>query len=260
MFFYVRQTPARLLIGLCGLALSGLVYAIPGPVVTVDCSGSSCSVSNNGWLVESNSGEHDLVNFSYNGIDHLWEEEFHLGFGTSIPSDGNRADQDISDLLTLSLATENEGTDTIETVFIGSGLTATVTRQLTAASANGATLMETIELADTSAGDAGPVNLWLIEYTDWDLNDNEFNDTASYNPANTTFTQTSGATTSTIRALTAPGYYDIAQGTGEDPLLYDNIVAGHLGNHQGPLGPADVKHAFQYNLTYSPWSIGNTPV
>ncbi len=219
--------------------------------VPVDCTNSACLVTHNGWTIESDASEQDLVRFEFGGVNHVHEEEFHLGFGTGIPNgDG---DQDISVTLGKQSATSDSDARTIVSVFgDGDCIVATVTRSLTGA-ASSALLEESIALQNTCTGGA-PVPMWVIEWTDWNLNGTGNNDVGSYNGALTTFAQTSGAVTATIKSLQSPTSFDITPnlGNSETTILDNRPSGGLLAGNASQVGPADLESAFHFNVSLAP--------
>jgi len=212
----------------------------------VDCTNVACVVSDNGWTIEADASEKDLLRFEFGGVNHVSEEEFHLGFGTGIPTgDG---DQDISSTLSKQSATFDPVTKSIVSIFSEQCVTATVTRKLTGA-ASSALLEESIALENTCTG-GGPIALWVIEWTDWNLNGSGSNDVGSYGSVNM-FTQSDGIVTATIQSLQAPTSFDITPtlGNSETTILDNRPSGGLLAGNAGPVGPADLESAFHFNVS-----------
>jgi hypothetical protein len=224
------------------LSLSGVLSAAP-----VDCEFSTCSVSSGSTVLtqDDDFNEHHLREFSVNGTNHLHREEFHMDFGSAFP--GNDGDQHLNDMFELAGASQDDATDTMVQYWVNANnnLALEITQQIISANADSATILETITY--TYSGTES-VDFWFVEYTDWDLFDEEEGQVAELTSP-TTFTQTfpGRGVSASVTASEAPDYFGIAGGEGQYALM--DIGLAHLSGESGPIGPDDVRHGFEYIVT-----------
>jgi len=223
----------------------------PAIATPVDCLGANCIVSDTGTGTSiryhaDNSGsfiDPELRDFKYKGVDHMYEQELEILFRDSSgnPLGSQPVDLDSKNIF-LTSATADDSSNTIELLFEGSGLLIQQTLSLPGGTA--ARIDQSIRVTNTSFTTQ---RLSLFFYTDWDLNGIAGNDFSSYDPATHTFTQTDGSTSTYVRSLTTPDYFDSTLGSGETPIIGSGF-SNNLKNRGGPIGPGDARNAFQYDM------------
>jgi hypothetical protein len=154
---------------------------------------------------------------------------------------GNTAEQSLD---TLGAPVTVVGANSISLAYQGQGLGINVTYTLTDGSQQ--RINETIVVQNLGTSAAG-VSLFL--YSDLDVNANPINTAAG---GVNGITQTQGGTVVDVRPVgIVPNAFEIAFFPDLLDLLNDG-VATNLGNTGNGLGPADLSHAFQWNLSLGP--------
>lgn len=207
----------------------------------VDCLGSSCSVSDDGARIETDDLWQFLDEFEVGGRSHLFEQEFWINF------DANSAANPVTpaslgNILSIVSATEDEDTNQIVIVFENSDVRVTVTYELIGAGPTMATVNYSALVENLSGSD---LDLTLVDYVDYDLDDNAVGDTVRFDTD--TIIQTKAGITGRARSLTSFDHFDVGECCQIE--LVGRLVNGHLSDDPGPSGPSDRAGAFQNNIS-----------
>jgi len=227
-------------VGLLVLAL-GSNSASATPVSCLD----GCTVSDGNASISFGGGEPELNGFTLNGVDQLFEDEYHLCFDCTGIDEFN---VDLLSNFSVQSVTEDEDTNLITEILTGNGLRITIEHRLTGGT-NSALLENGITLENTSQD---PITLTLTEYFDYDLGGSQFGDSASTNSVDS-FSQRDNNTGTELTVTTFPfDHFDVAQCC-EGEILGRSQLHGRTS-----ADPDDVAFATGYDVTLNP--VSNWPV
>lgn len=183
--------------------------------------------------IETDSSEQDVSSFLVNGVEQLGEQEFLMNFGLH-----DVQDAELFDTMTLMSATQDEDTNTIVAVFEGSGIRFTITYVL-----NGSVPSPYFDATALiqNIGSSGPLDLTVLDYTDWDVDGDGAGDVATYIGGGI-FEVVDEETTARSQAFTVFDFFEVEN-------CCENWSGGDLSNDAGPIGPDDIEVTFEYNLT-----------
>ena len=235
------------------MASAAAAAPIPAPAPSPeDCFDGACIVTDGRALIGFDAGvtssENDLDLFVVDGINHIDPEreegarqQYYLRAGSdTIPP------TIINVALSLSSATADENSNTIEIVFSEAGL-ATVTLEYTLTD-NGTTVImdETVTVENTGLS---TITGSLFEYADWDPENTDDNDTASFDNTEefdaVTYIDDDTATSITIYSMTPVSFFDVHDCCAQN-ILDARLINGNLAENIA-FGLGDPAHALQYN-------------
>lgn len=210
--------------------------------VPVDCLGVGCEVTDGNARIATNDSDADLDVFEIGGVDQLYSHRFWITYGANSPVNP-LTDNELSVTMTFTAATQDADTRQIVLVFENSILRITITYTLTSTGPTTATV-DYAALVENISGD--DLDLSLVSYVDFDLDESSGGDTAEYDPGTTTLTQTDVRAIGRAVLVTVPDHFDV--GACCDSNVIGRLVDGHLSDDPGPFGPGDAVAAFQYDL------------
>jgi hypothetical protein len=223
---------------LCAVILGVALTSGESGAAPVDCLSAGCTVSDSAAVLQTDSNQF-VSALTIQGIGQIAEQSFDVTPG--INSAGNPvAQNDIQTILPLVSATQDDVTKHIVVVFSDDTVRITVTYTLIGTGTS-ATVRYTVLIENLS--DAG-VNLALVDFIDYDLNDSSNGDTISF--AGDTIHQSDPPVTATARSISSFDFFDVGPCCKDE--LYNRLVSGHLGGNSGPVGPEDVSGGFQNNI------------
>ncbi|MCH6567989.1 MAG: hypothetical protein IH801_06445, partial [Nitrospinae bacterium] len=230
------------------VALAAVLALAPGQAQALDCKAAPPCVATDG----NDSIEVDPT--SQSGLDG-WLDDGTDQFGNGQWfwfRDGAVAEASLD---TLTLDSADATADVITLNFSGSGLAVTVVYDLDDLGVGRSRIRETVSIRNTSGG---TIDLHWFEYIDLDINTTSGGETASINAAGNTITQDNGANTVAVLALPTPDHFDIDVLPSIVPSLNDGTPTT-LDDTPIP-GPADLDHAFQWDVTLPPGAVFNITI
>jgi len=221
------------------LALTALLVLLGSTLIVQEAPATVLTSGNSIMEIDATSQD-GIFSWVVDGVEHMFQQWFWFRTSPTAPE---------ASLDTLAVPVEVSAGNSAEFTFTGTGLTVFVSYGLFggAAGSGDSSLGEFVLVTNTGTS---PIALSWFEYTDYDLSDGAGGDTATAG-GTSGLTQTDAFTTAGIGAGPPATHFEVDFFSATLDLLND-AAPTTLSDGTVPLGPGDITHALQWDVTLGP--------